>query len=103
MATTRESGATAARSAAAHAKLALLEEFQRCVDAASAAQLGEYIATFRKHKVRFSFNTDGPEMLRTTLRDELKLALARGWVSKEELAQCGGWARDASFLSRSDA
>ena len=66
-----------------------------------AAELGRYIATFRKHKVRFSFNTDGPEMLRTTLRDELRSAVARGWVSKSELAECGEWAREASFVGRS--
>ena len=66
-----------------------------------ADELGRYIATFRKHKVRFSFNTDGPEMLQTTLRDELRSVIARGWVSKSELAQCGEWAREASFVGRS--
>jgi adenosine deaminase len=66
-------------------------------------ELGEYIATFKKHKVRFSFNTDGPEMLETTLRDELRLAVRSGWVTKEELAICGGWAREASFVRREDA
>ena len=63
-------------------------------------QLGEYMATFRKHKVRFSLNTDGPEMLQTTLRDELRLALRFGWVTKGQLAQCGVWAKEASFVTR---
>jgi adenosine deaminase len=66
-------------------------------------ELRGYIATFRKHKVRFSINTDGPEMLRTTLRDELKSAVRSGLVSKDELAQCGVWAREASFLHRDGA
>ena len=61
-------------------------------------QLADYIATFKKHKVRFSFNTDGPEMLQTTLRDELKLAVRSGWVTKDELAERGEWAKAASFL-----
>ena len=65
-----------------------------------ADELGEYIATFKKHKVRFSFNTDGPEMLETTLRDELRLAVRSGWVTKEELVECGGWAKEASFVRR---
>jgi adenosine deaminase len=65
-----------------------------------ADELGEYIATFKKHKIRFSFNTDGPEMLETTLREELRLAVRNGWVTKEELAICGGWAREASFVHR---
>ncbi|MEK7862020.1 MAG: adenosine deaminase [Chloroflexota bacterium] len=63
-------------------------------------QLGDYIAAFKKHKVRFSFNTDGPEMLQTTLRDELRLAVRSGWVTKEELAERGEWANAASFVHR---
>src|SRR5256886_8663297 len=66
-------------------------------------ELREFIAVFRKHGVRFSFNTDGPEMLQTTLRDELKLAVRANLVSREELAQCGEWAREASFLLRKSA
>ncbi len=64
------------------------------------AQLGEYIATFRTHNVRFSFNTDGPEMLQTTLREELRMLVGAAVVSKEELAQCGEWAREATFVGR---
>ena len=62
-------------------------------------ELGQFIATFKKHKVRFSFNTDGPEMLQTTLRDELRLAVRSEWVSKEELVERGEWAKAASFLN----
>jgi adenosine deaminase len=61
-------------------------------------ELRELVGVFRKHKVHFSFNTDGPEMLQTTLRDELKLAVRANLVSREELAQCGEWAKRASFL-----
>ena len=39
-------------------------------------------------------------MLQTTLRDELRAVLAHGWVSKDELAACGAWAREASFIGR---
>src|SRR5947207_3551320 len=66
-------------------------------------KLREFIAVFRKHKVHFSFNTDGPEMLQTTLRDELKLAVRANLVSRDELEQCGTWAQEASFLSKQDA
>ena len=65
-------------------------------------QLAEYIAVFRKHNVRFSFNTDGPEMLQTTLREELRMLIGAGVVSRDELARCGDWAREASFIGRSD-
>jgi hypothetical protein len=37
-------------------------------------------------------------MLQTTLRDELKLAIRSGWVSKDELAERGEWAQAASFV-----
>ena len=63
-------------------------------------QLGQFIAAFRKHKVRFSINTDGPEMLQTTLRDELRLAVKARWVDKDELGQHGEWAKAASFVHR---
>jgi len=53
--------------------------------------------------VRFSFNTDGPEMLQTTLRDELRIAVNAGIVTKDELVQCGSWAREASFIGRMDS
>jgi adenosine deaminase len=66
-------------------------------------ELRAFLAVFRKNKVRFSINTDGPEMLRTTLREELKAAVRSGLVSKEELAQCGEWAREASFVRRDGA
>lgn len=63
-------------------------------------ELRGFIATFRKHKVRFNINTDGPEMLRTTLRDEMRGAVRSGLISADEVHQCGQWAREASFLLR---
>ncbi len=68
-----------------------------------ADEMRGFISTFRKHKVRFSLNTDGPEMLRTTLRDELRSAVRAGFVSKGELQQLGGWALEASFVRRDAA
>ena len=65
-----------------------------------ADEMRSFLSTFRKHKVRFSLNTDGPEMLRTTLREELKGAVRQGFVSTDELQQCGRWALEASFVSR---
>ncbi|OLC57400.1 MAG: hypothetical protein AUH85_03230 [Chloroflexi bacterium 13_1_40CM_4_68_4] len=64
----------------------------------SVAELRDILEVFRREKVRFSFNTDGPEMLQTTLRDELKFAVRNELVSPDELAVCGTWAREASFV-----
>lgn len=65
-------------------------------------QLREFVEVFRRTGVRFSFNTDGPEMLQTTLRDELQMMVGAGVVTKAELSRCGDWAREASFVARHD-
>jgi len=38
-----------------------------------------------------------------TLRDELRFAVRSDWVTKAELAQCGEWAQQASFVHRLSA
>ncbi len=54
--------------------------------------------TFRRNKVKFTINTDGPEMLRTYIRDELNTLGRLGILSVEEQQQCAEWARQASFV-----
>jgi len=54
--------------------------------------------TFRRHKVRFTINTDGPEMLKTYIRDELATLGRLGILSLEEQQQAAEWARQASFV-----
>ncbi len=62
-----------------------------------ADELGRYIATFKKHKVRFSFNTDGPEILQTTLRDVVRAAPGAGMTRGQAAILrfgliCAAWA-----------
>jgi adenosine deaminase len=54
--------------------------------------------TFRRNGVRFSINTDGPEMLKTYIRDELATLGRLGILSLEEQEQSAEWARQASFV-----
>jgi len=54
--------------------------------------------TFRRNGVRFTINTDGPEMLRTYIRDELSTLGRLGILSVEEQQQVAEWARQASFV-----
>jgi adenosine deaminase len=54
--------------------------------------------TFRRNKVRFTINTDGPEMLKTYIRDELSSLGRLGILSLEEQQQAVEWARQASFV-----
>jgi adenosine deaminase len=54
--------------------------------------------TFRRHGVKFTINTDGPEMLKTYIRDELATLGRLGILSVEEQEQVAEWARQASFV-----
>ncbi|HVM30669.1 MAG TPA: hypothetical protein VM305_07890 [Candidatus Limnocylindrales bacterium] len=54
--------------------------------------------TFRRNGVRFTINTDGPEMLKTYIRDELATLGRLGILSVEEQEQSVEWARQASFV-----
>jgi adenosine deaminase len=56
--------------------------------------------TFRRNGVRYTINTDGPEMLRTYMRDELATLGRLGILSVEEQEQVVEWAREASFVER---
>jgi adenosine deaminase len=55
--------------------------------------------TFRRNDVRFTINTDGPEMLKSYIRDELATLGRLGILSVEEQAQTAEWARQASFVA----
>ena len=55
--------------------------------------------TFRRNEVRFTINTDGPELLKTYIRDELAALGRLGILSVEEQLQTVEWARQASFVA----
>src|SRR3989442_8583744 len=54
--------------------------------------------TFVEHGVRFTIATDGPELMRTHLRDELELLLRIGALSQEELEEANARGHEASFI-----
>ena len=55
--------------------------------------------TFHRNEVRYTINTDGPEMLKTYIRDELASLARHGILSVEEQQQTAQWAREASFVA----
>jgi adenosine deaminase len=61
--------------------------------------LHETIRTFVDHDVPFTIATDGPEMMRTHLRDELELLRRIGALDEEELRQANARAHEASFVA----
>jgi adenosine deaminase len=61
----------------------------------------EVRATFRafvEHGVPFTIATDGPEMMRTHLRDELELLTRIGALDEDEIREANLRAHEASFL-----
>jgi adenosine deaminase len=56
--------------------------------------------TFVEHEVAFTIATDGPEMMRTHLRDELELLERIGALTADELAEANQRGHEASFIAR---
>ena len=60
--------------------------------------LRDTIRTFADRGVAFTIATDGPEMMRTHLRDELELLLSAGALSEADLGAVNARGHDASFI-----
>jgi adenosine deaminase len=58
----------------------------------------ETFRTFVEHGVQFTIATDGPEMMRTHLRDELELLRRIGALDEDELAEANRRGHEASFV-----
>ena len=63
-------------------------------------EIQRVVRAFVDHDVRFTISTDGPEMLRTYLRDELNLLLRHEILSMDEVLRAIEVAAGASFLDR---
>ena len=64
------------------------------------AAVRDTFRTFAEHGVPFTIATDGPEMMRTHLRDEFELLLRVGALDEQELRAANARAHEAAFLSR---
>src|SRR5438477_4188509 len=58
----------------------------------------ETFRAFTDNGVRFTIATDGPEMMRTHLRDEFELLLSIGALDAEELREANARGHEASFV-----
>jgi adenosine deaminase len=65
---------------------------------ADEAALRETFRAFVDNGVSFTIATDGPEMMRTHLRDEFDLLLRIGALDEDELADANARGHDASFV-----
>lgn len=61
-------------------------------------ELKEIYKSLLKNKIKFTINTDGPEMYRTNIIKEQKFLLDNGVLSQKELDQCTKWAFEATFI-----
>ncbi|HET8743507.1 MAG TPA: hypothetical protein VFM41_12875, partial [Gaiella sp.] len=66
-------------------------------------ELCETVRRFVEHGVAFTIATDGPEMMRTHLREELALLHRIGALDEDEIAQANARGHAASFLARRDS
>jgi adenosine deaminase len=62
------------------------------------AAVRDVFRMFVDHGVRFTIATDGPEMMRTHLRDEFDLLLRIEALTQDELAEANARGHDASFV-----
>ena len=65
---------------------------------ASLDELGTVLRRFWEHGVKFTINTDGPYLLDTNLRSEVRMLRDAGVLSDEQLEQTFRWAREATFV-----
>jgi adenosine deaminase len=65
------------------------------------AAVRQTLRAFVEGGVRFTIATDGPEMMRTHLRDEFELLLRIGALDERELREANARAHEASFVAGS--
>jgi adenosine deaminase len=64
--------------------------------------LRDTLRSFVEHGVGFTIATDGPEMMRTHLRDELELLRRIGALAEDELSEANRRGHEASFVAARD-
>ena len=62
------------------------------------SELKSIVRTFLKNKIKFTINTDGPEMYRTNIHKEQEFLRQNKILTGREIAQCAKWAFEASFI-----
>ena len=61
-------------------------------------ELKRVFGKLKSHGVKFTINTDGPEMLKTNLREEVDFLVRNGVITPEEAVEANKSAFDASFV-----
>ena len=61
-------------------------------------EFSKIFSLFHKHRVMYTINTDGPEMLKTNLVNEYRILMDNGILSKDEILNSVNIARKSSFI-----
>ena len=61
-------------------------------------ELGAILQRFWDQGVKFTINTDGPYLLDTNMRSEVRMLRDAGVLSDEQIEQTFQWAREATFI-----
>jgi adenosine deaminase len=64
----------------------------------SLEELGGILGRFWDRGVKFTINTDGPYLLDTNMRSEVRMLRDAGVLADEQLEQTFRWAREATFV-----
>ncbi len=63
--------------------------------------MGQRKKVFRRlkeNRIKFTLNTDGPEMLRTNLRNEMDFLLKEGILNRQDILSANRNAFEATFV-----
>lgn len=61
-------------------------------------EMGDVIAKLKHHKVPFTVNSDGPELLGTNVKEEFERLVVRKIITEDDVVTCTQTARKATFL-----
>jgi adenosine deaminase len=61
-------------------------------------EMGKIIAKLKYHKVLFTINSDGPELLGTNVKEEFERLVIRKILTEDDVVACTQIAKKATFV-----
>ncbi len=62
------------------------------------ADMGRVISRLKRHGVAFTINSDGPELLGTTVKEEFERLVEKGILNEQDVSNCTNTAKKATFI-----
>lgn len=64
------------------------------------SELKRIYSTYLKAGIRFTINTDGPEMYQTNIQKEQQFLIDKKILTQKDIDQCTRWAKNARFITQ---